>query len=108
MESLSNTISMVFQIGKKVVTHTLTHVYKYVEKKKKKKKQNKTKLKLWLMLSLTLAEKCNYFIYYSIYFCHYSCGSLYFLILFIGFTILFKLTLNFIYSTFNKKFYISE
>ena len=45
MESLSNTISMVFQIGKKVVTHTLTHVYKYVEKKKKKKtKQNKTKI----------------------------------------------------------------
>ena len=40
MESLSNTISMVFQIGKKVVTHTVTHVYKYVEKKKK----NKTKL----------------------------------------------------------------
>ena len=43
MESLSNTISMVFQIGKKVVTHTLTHVYKYVEKKKKTK-QNKTKI----------------------------------------------------------------
>ena len=42
--------------------------------------------------------------YYSACFCYYSWVSLYFLVLFMGSTILFQLTFTFIYSTFNKKF----
>ena len=45
--------------------------------------------------------------YYSAYFCYYSWLLLYFLVLFMGSTILFQLTFTFIYSTFNKKFSIS-
>ena len=45
--------------------------------------------------------------YYSTYFCYYLWVSLYFLVLFIGSTILFQLPFNFIYSTFSKKFSIS-
>ena len=45
--------------------------------------------------------------YYLTYFCYYSYISLYFLVLFISFTVLFQLTFTFIYSTFNKKISIS-
>ena len=47
----------------------------------------------------------NFFnlIYYSAYFCYYLYISLYFLILFIGPTVLFQLTFTFIYDTFKKK-----
>ena len=45
--------------------------------------------------------------YYSTYFCYYSQVSLYFLVLFMGSTILFQLTFTFIYSIFNKKFSVS-
>ena len=51
--------------------------------------------------------------YYSTYFCYYSWASLYFLVLFMGPTILFQLIFTFIYSTihephytFNQKFSI--
>ena len=45
--------------------------------------------------------------YYLAYFCYYLWVSLHFLVLFMGFTILFQLTCNFIYSIFSKKFSIS-
>ena len=44
--------------------------------------------------------------YYLVYFCYYSWVSLYFLVLFMGPTELFRLTFIYIYSTFNKKFSI--
>ena len=54
---------------------------------------------------LDVDEKTKLF-YYSTYFCYYSWAPLYFLVLFIGPTILFQLTFTFIYSIFSNKFSI--
>ena len=48
--------------------------------------------------------KKDSFFYYLVYFCYYSWVSLYFLILFLSFTILFQLAFIFIFSTFSNKF----
>ena len=48
----------------------------------------------------------NYFaslFYHLVYFCYYLWATLHFLILFMGFNILFQLTFTFIYSNFSKK-----
>ena len=45
--------------------------------------------------------------YYSVDFCYYSWASLHFLVLFMGSTVLFRLTFIFIYNTFSKKFLVS-
>ena len=41
--------------------------------------------------------------YYSTYFCYCSCIPLHFLVLFMGFIVLFQLIFTFIYSIFSKK-----
>ena len=51
-------------------------------------------------------EKLKLF-YYSTYFCYYSWVSLHFLVLFIGYTVLFQSTFTFIYSIFSNKFSVS-
>ena len=55
----------------------------------------------------TLTKLKNSLFYYSAYFYYYSWVLLYFLILFIGLTVLFQLIFTFIYSTFSKKLLIS-
>ena len=71
------------------------------KKKEKKKKDNLTTYKsiydvsIWQRLFLLA------------YFCYYSWVPLYFWVLFMSLTILFQLTITFIYSTFSKKFSIS-
>ena len=63
-------------------------------------------LKLFATMCLDKNKKLKLF-YYSIYFCYYSWTSLHFLVLFIGFTVLFQLTFTFIYNIFSNKFSIS-
>ena len=62
--------------------------------------------KLELSVCLTLIIFASLF-YYLAYFCYYSWVQLYFLVLFMGLTVLFLLTFTYIYSIFNKKFSIS-
>ena len=57
-------------------------------------------------LHLDINEKWKLF-YYSVYFYYYLWVPLNFLVLFMGFTVLFQLTFIFIYSTFSNKFSIS-
>ena len=59
---------------------------------------------LFMILNVCLASLffANLF-YYLVYFCYYLWVSLYFLVLFMGLTILFQLTFTFIYNTFSKK-----
>ena len=69
-------------------------------KKKKKKNQTVPQCRFGMINFVNL-------FYYSAYFCYYSQVPLYFLVLFMGSTILFQLTFSFIYSTFNEKFSVS-
>ena len=59
---------------------------------------------LFMILNVCLASLffANLF-YYLVYFCYYLWVSLYFLVLFMGLTILFQLTFTFIYNTFSIK-----
>ena len=57
-------------------------------------------------LRLDTNEKWKLF-HYLAYFCYYLWVSLHFLILFMGFTVLFQQTFTFIYSTFSNKFSVS-
>ena len=67
------------------------------------------KRKFWWQQAIVCLAKIIFvnLFYYLAYFCYYSWVSLHFLILFVGFIVLFQLTFTFIYSTFSKKFSVS-
>ena len=67
---------------------------------------NKVNFLVRFSVRLALIIFANLF-YYSTYFYYCSWVPLYFLVLFMGFIVLFQLTFTFIYSTFSKKFSVS-
>ena len=68
-------------------------------------KKKKPKCRRWNVDSVSKWTLSLFFaslFYYSAYFCYYSWVSLYFLVLFMGSTVLFQLIFTFIYSTIHE------